>query len=104
LAQMGVLLEYDTFNRPKYKPEENAWPLLGRMVEAGLESKIALATDMADSAMWLSGMGNSGLTVFFTTIIPKLLDMGFTSNTIAKLVGENIASCLRRPLQQPVLA
>ena len=103
LAQMGVLLVYDTFFRPKYKPEKNVWPLLGRMVAAGLDSKIAIATDMADSAMWLSGTGNSGLTGLITTIIPQLQAMGFTSNTLAKFVGENIAWRLQRPLQQPVL-
>ena len=36
LAQAGVLLEYDTFFRPKYDPERNVWPLLQRMAAAGL--------------------------------------------------------------------
>ena len=104
LAQMGILLEYDTFFRPKYKPEENVWPLLGRMVDANLDSKIAIATDMADLAMWLNLGGDLGLTGLFTHIIPRLQDIGFTANTIAKLVGENITTCLRRPLQQPALS
>ncbi len=29
LARLGVLLEYDTFYRPKYKPAEKLWPLIG---------------------------------------------------------------------------
>ena len=32
LARLGVLLEYDTFYRPKYNPSENLWPLIEHMV------------------------------------------------------------------------
>lgn len=104
LAQMGVLLEYDTFFRPKYEPEANVLPLLGRIVAANFDSKIAIATDMADLAMRLNLGGDLGLTGLFTHIIPRLQDIGFTANTIAKLVGENITTCLRHPLQQPTLS
>ncbi len=48
LARLGVLLEYDTFYRPKYQPAEKLWPLLEHMVSAGLSDRIALATDMAE--------------------------------------------------------
>jgi phosphotriesterase-related protein len=35
LAQAGVLLGYDTFLRPQYAPDENVWPLLKTMIDAG---------------------------------------------------------------------
>jgi phosphotriesterase-related protein len=94
LAQAGVLLEYDTFFRPKYEPERGVWPLLGRMAAAGLAGQVALATDMADPALWTELGGGPGLDGIFTIIRPRLQQMALPDETIAGLLGGNIAARL----------
>ena len=94
LAQAGVMLEYDTFFRPKYEPERNVWPLIGRMAGAGLAGQIALATDMADPGLWAELGGRPGLLGIFTIIKEGLIRMGLPAATIDGLLGGNIAGRL----------
>ena len=91
LAQAGVLLEYDTFYRPKYDPEGGVWPLLARMAAAGLAGQVAVATDMADPALWAELGGGPGLAGIFTIIKARLQRMGLAGETIDGLLGGNIA-------------
>jgi len=94
LAQAGYLLEYDTFFRPKYKPEDNLWPLLSRMVNAGLSESIAVATDLADSTLWNSMGDGPGLTGFIE-IIKSRMDTEFSDPIIVdQLMGGNISNRL----------
>jgi phosphotriesterase-related protein len=97
LAMAGVMLEYDTFYRPKYHPEKHVWPLLAQMADAGLADHIALATDMAEASMWTRLGGSPGLTAFMGRIRPRLRAMGLASETIRGLMGGNIARVLARP-------
>ena len=100
LAQAGVMLEYDTFYRPKYEPERGVWPLLREMAAAGLAGQVALATDMADPALWAelrSGAelgGGPGLAGIFTVIRARLERVGLADDVIAGLLGGNIAARL----------
>lgn len=96
LAREGVLLEYDTFFRPKYEPERNLWPLLDSMMRMGLAGSVALATDLADPAMWKSTGGGSGLAGLPSIVQMRLRGMGYDSNTIQALLGENILQRLAR--------
>ena len=89
LAQEGIMLEYDTFFRPKYQPD-HVWPLIEHMVDAGFASQIAIATDMADKDMWSSMGQGIGLTGLISQIMPRLRVMGCDENTVHKLTGENI--------------
>jgi phosphotriesterase-related protein len=98
MAQEGILLEYDTFYRPKYHPEENVWLLLGSMVEAGFGSQICLATDMADARMWARLGEGPGLTGLMEDIIPRLAAYGFEAPIINQLTGDNITRWLSRPI------
>jgi 5-phospho-D-xylono-1,4-lactonase len=99
LARAGVMLEYDTFYRPKYRPDETVWPLLREMSAAGLAGQVALATDMADPALWVEIRaeigaeirGGPGLAGIFTMIKPRLMRMGLPEETIAGLLGGHIA-------------
>jgi predicted metal-dependent phosphotriesterase family hydrolase len=90
LAQAGILLEYDTFFRPKYDPERNVWSLLQRMTAAGLVGQVAIGTDMADTAFW-QGIGPAALP---GKIVSRLRTLGFESPTIRRLTGGNIADRL----------
>ncbi len=94
LAEAGVVLEYDTFFRPKYDPDRNVWPLLDKMVSAGLGGSVALATDMAEPALWARQGGAPGLTAFFTVIKTRLEAMGVEQTTIDALLGGTIAGRL----------
>lgn len=91
LAQLGVLLEYDTFYRPKYEPEKNLWPLIDWMVQNGLASKIALATDMAESTLYRNIGGGPGLASLPVEIKNKLKTRGISDIEITKMIGGNIA-------------
>jgi phosphotriesterase-related protein len=94
LAQAGVMLEYDTFFRPKYEPERNVWPLIHEMAAAGLAGQVALATDMADAGLWAELGGGPGLLGIFTIIKERLARMDLLVETIDGLLGGNIAARL----------
>ncbi len=91
LARLGVLLEYDTFYRPKYKPAEHLWPLLERMVKAGLSNRIALATDMAEWELYHFIGGGAGLGSLPGEILKQLCEREIPENDRNNLVGGNIA-------------
>ncbi len=101
LAQAGIGLEYDTFFRPKYQPDENVWPLLERMIGAGLEDSIIVATDRAEPQMWQGAAAGTGPDGLLTSIIPRLAAMGVPSNAIHKLTGLNVANRLARLPKEP---
>jgi phosphotriesterase-related protein len=90
LTQAGAMLEYDTFYRPKYDPDVNVWPLVEKMVQAGYGKSLALATDMAESSMWLRLGGQPGLVAFMTQIKARLESMALEEETIHSLLGGNI--------------
>ncbi len=94
LAAAGVMLEYDTFFRPKYEPEANVWRLLPRMIAAGLASSVALASDAAFPEMWSRLGGTPGLPAFITQIRARLEGLGAAPETIRALMGGNIAARL----------
>lgn len=96
LAKSGAGLEYDTFYRSKYRPEENAWPLIGKMVAAGLASAIMLATDIAEPNLWPAA-GGPGLTGLITQVRQRLVDLKLNDTIIQMLLGGNIANRLAFP-------
>ena len=98
LAQAGVLLEYDTFQRPKYDPEANLWPLIERMAAAGLDDAVALATDMADPALWAYG-GGPGPASLPGSIRARLQAIGLPPETITGMLGYNVATRLAVPAE-----
>lgn len=97
IAQSGAMLEYDTFFRPKYTPEENVWPLLEKMIAVRLGGQIVLATDLADSGMWAAFGGQPGMAAFVTQIAARLKTIGLESDLIHNLTGGNIARRLAKP-------
>ena len=91
LARFGVLLEYDTFYRPKYEPESRLWTLIENMVEAGLSKHVALATDMAEAGMYKTIGDGPGLASLPTEIKMRLVKMGISESSIQQMLGGNIA-------------
>lgn len=91
LAKYGVLLEYDTFYRPKYSPEANVWPLAEKMIQAGLSNRICLATDMAEAEMYANIGGGPGLASLPGAIRDTLRSKGVSETDIRNVLGGNIA-------------
>jgi predicted metal-dependent phosphotriesterase family hydrolase len=96
LAQAGILLGYDTFIQPTYKPEREVWPLLKEMVAQGLEGSIAIGLDMASSSMWRHYGGQPGLVVLIDQLIPQLRAKEISDAAVDRLIGQNVAECLAR--------
>jgi phosphotriesterase-related protein len=91
LAGFGVLLEYDTFYRPKYEPDANLWPLIEQMTGLGFSSSIALATDMAEADLYRSMGGGPGLASLPGAIQKQLSEKGFPETARKQMLGGNIA-------------
>ena len=91
LARFGVLLEYDTFYRPKYNPSTNLWPLIEQMVSAGFSDRIALATDMAESELYHFLGGGAGLASLPGEIQVQLIERKFPETARKQMLGGNIA-------------
>ncbi len=91
LARLGVLLEYDTFHRPKYEPAKNLWPLLEEMMRAGLADHVALATDLAEASLYHFLGGGPGLASLPGQIASELVQKGFPESVRQLLLGGNIA-------------
>jgi predicted metal-dependent phosphotriesterase family hydrolase len=91
LADIGVLLEYDTFYRPKYNPATNLWPLIEQMVGAGFSDRVALATDMAEADLYHFIGGGPGLKSLPGEVQDKLKAKGFPETACEQMLGGNIA-------------
>jgi predicted metal-dependent phosphotriesterase family hydrolase len=91
LAKFGVLLEYDTFYRPKYEPRNGVWPLVKKMIQSGLSGSICLATDMAEPEMYAAIGGGPGLASLPGAIKNNLDSIGIAEIDIRKVLGGNIA-------------
>jgi 5-phospho-D-xylono-1,4-lactonase len=90
LTSAGILLEYDTFLRPKYQPEQHVWTLLPQMLEVGFEESLVLATDLADLRMWHHMGRNPGAVGLVTVVMRRLQQLGFSQKTVASVMGGNI--------------
>ncbi len=91
LARLGVLLEYDTFYRPKYCPSVNLWPLIENMVNAGFADRIALATDMAEADLYHFIGKGPGLASLPGEIRAQLQEKGIPDMAQKQMLGGNIA-------------
>jgi 5-phospho-D-xylono-1,4-lactonase len=91
LARLGVLLEYDTFHRPKYDPKANLWVLIDQMNRAGYSDRVALATDLAEAELYHSIGGGAGLSSLPGEILEQLIFKGIPEAACLQMIGGNIA-------------
>lgn len=96
MAQAGVLMGYDTFNRPKYNPEGNGWPLLLKMIAEGFSEHIAIALDLANADMWKFNGALDGMLFMSGKIQTRLIAEGIEQSNIKRVLGANIARYLTR--------
>lgn len=100
LARAGVLLGYDTFLRPEYRPETGAWRLIEALATDGLEDRIAIGLDLARLKMWASSAPDQGLAAICRRIVPRLETMGLDQARVQGLTGRNVARRLAREDQE----
>jgi 5-phospho-D-xylono-1,4-lactonase len=91
LARLGVLLEYDTFYRPKYNPAANLWPLIEQMADAGFSESVSLATDMAEAELYHFIGGGAGLASLPGQVQDQLIEKGIPEAARKQMLGGNIA-------------
>lgn len=91
LAQAGALLGYDTFLRRKYNPDQNLWPLIRSLVDAGFDDRIAMGLDLALPSMWVFGGAEWGLMALPRLILPRLQAEGYRESIIQNILGQNVA-------------
>jgi len=89
LIKRGVYLEYDSFLRPKYDPENNVMPLLKDMILNGYGNRILIGSDINTDAMWKDLEKSGGLGGFFKSIEEKLSDLQLKNNAIITLTSLN---------------
>jgi len=93
LVAAGHVLGYDTFLRPKYRPDERVWPLLQAMLEDGGEERITIGLDLVDSTAWTTG-GGPGLRAIADEVIPRLRAIGAGDRAVARLTRDNALAVL----------
>jgi predicted metal-dependent phosphotriesterase family hydrolase len=95
LARAGFVLGYDTFLRPKYRPDEHVWPLLRTMVAEGHAGQVTLGLDLVDAARWRV-CGGPGLRALPAEVVPRLSAEGTSAEDVNALAGGNARRLLAR--------
>ncbi len=96
LAAAGFRLEYDTFVRPRYAPDEGVWPLLEAMLTSGHAGSVAVGLDLADPALWAFG-GGPGPRALTREIPARLRALGAGEDEVAALCGATALDLLAVP-------
>jgi len=95
LARAGFLLEYDTFLRPRYDPQERVWPLVDEMLAHGHERFVACGLDLADASLWRFGGHPSGMVGLRDVVAAGLSERGASRRQVDLLTGGNVVARLR---------
>ena len=72
LAGRGVMLEYDTPGRIKYRPDSELLGLIEAMVEAGHLHRLLLGLDLGRRDYLRAYGGGPGMTYLMDTFVPRL--------------------------------
>ncbi|MFA5015036.1 MAG: hypothetical protein WC549_05795 [Actinomycetota bacterium] len=94
LADKSIYLEYDTFNRSKYDPEKNVWPLLIEMIREGYSSSVMIGSDLANNLSWNEINNKGGLAGFFKSITERLARSGAGTADIENIIKKNTQNFL----------
>jgi phosphotriesterase-related protein len=72
IAAYGVMLEYDTPGRIKYRPDSQLLDLMAGMVEAGHGDRLLLGLDLGQRDYFRAYGGGPGLAYLMGTFVPRL--------------------------------
>jgi predicted metal-dependent phosphotriesterase family hydrolase len=92
MARAGFVLGYDTFLRPKYRPEENVWRLLRAILAAGLWRHVTLGLDLVEPTAWRT-RGGPGLRTL-ARLVTRLRREGASEVALRALAGGNALGLL----------
>ena len=73
IAARGVVLEYDTPGRIKYRPDSQLLDLMAGMVEAGHGERMLLGLDLGRRDYFRAYGGGPGLPYLMETFVPRLI-------------------------------
>ncbi|HEV2027894.1 MAG TPA: aryldialkylphosphatase [Candidatus Dormibacteraeota bacterium] len=72
VAARGVMLEYDTPGRIKYRPDSQLLDLIDGMVEAGHSDRLLLGLDLGQRDYFRAYGGGPGLSYLMEAFVPRL--------------------------------
>jgi phosphotriesterase-related protein len=72
IAARGVMLEYDTPGRIKYRPDSQLLDLMEGMVAAGHADRLLLGLDLGQRDYFRAYGGGPGLTYLMAAFVPRL--------------------------------
>jgi phosphotriesterase-related protein len=72
IAARGVMLEYDTPGRIKYRPDSQLLDLMDGMVAAGHTDRLLLGLDLGQRDYFRAYGGGPGLTYLMAAFVPRL--------------------------------
>lgn len=91
IAEKGCYIIYDGPGKAKYYPDSMRVDLLRRLVDAGFEKQIMLCNDMGKKSHHTVYGGGPGWTWIKQKFLPRLLDEGFSQETIDNFMIHNPA-------------
>ena len=96
IAERGVMLEYDTPGRIKYRPDSELLDLIDGMVEAGHSDKILLGLDLGQRDYFRAYGGGPGLRYLMDTFVPRLRKrLGFPADELILVDNPSNAFALK---------
>jgi 5-phospho-D-xylono-1,4-lactonase len=72
IADRGVMLEYDTPGRIKYRPDSDLLELIESVLRAGHAERVMLGLDLGMRDYFRSYGGGPGMTYLMDTFVPRL--------------------------------
>jgi phosphotriesterase-related protein len=76
LASRGAYLAFDMPGRVKYGPDSQTVELIGKLVDAGHQSRLLLGSDLARRSYWAGYGGGPGLDYMLRVFVPRLKAAG----------------------------
>jgi phosphotriesterase-related protein len=92
MLNQGVSLIYDGPGKAKYYPDSVRVELLRQLVSDGFERKLMLSNDIGKRSYHPAYGGGPGHRWLICTFLPRLLDEGFSSETIQNFMIHNPAT------------
>jgi phosphotriesterase-related protein len=91
VASRGVMLEYDTPGRIKYRPDSQLLDLIEEMAAAGHIDRLLLGLDLGMRDYFLAYGGGPGLAYLMETFVPRLRKR-IGEEAVKKILVDNAAS------------
>jgi phosphotriesterase-related protein len=88
IARRGAFIQFDTFGKNTYQPDEVRMERLLRLVDAGFCDSIMVSVDISRNE-YMKAYGGFGYDHFLRVILPELRKLGLDDGCIHKILEEN---------------